>query len=200
MNYFHRDEEGNVIYHELKNDKELKNFFTNHFNVLHIDYNKHKQCVFDIINNFYKDGNYSAIYVQEKQQLNTRKTPLYLETSKVLDKFFNDNIVYSQFLDGMIFTNNGNDNLNSNFLNEINVEIPIINIKNGKIKSVGVKPCHGACASGAYMLLHDPGLFTKIIPAIVIPRKISSASILCLGFFTASDIFYLRFSFCTIIY
>ncbi len=58
----------------------------------------------------------------------------------------------------------------------MNVETPMINIKNGNTRSVGVKPCHDACLNGAYIELHDPGLFTMIMPAIVMPRKMSSES------------------------
>ena len=54
------------------------------------------------------------------------------------------------------------------------------NIKNGKTRSVGVIPFHSACSNGANMRPQLPGLFTKIIPAIVIPRRISIASILLL--------------------
>jgi len=63
------------------------------------------------------------------------------------------------------------------FLREINVEMPMINIKNGNTRSVGVSPFHCACPSGAYTLLQEPGLFTIIIPAMVIPRRMSRARI-----------------------
>jgi hypothetical protein len=65
---------------------------------------------------------------------------------------------------------------NSNFWRERNVDIPMMNMKNGNTRSVGVKPFHSACRKGAYTKLHDPGLFTKIIPDMVIPRKMSSES------------------------
>ena len=52
----------------------------------------------------------------------------------------------------------------------------MMNIKKGNTRSVGVKPCHAACPNGAYTNDHDPGLLTMIMPAIVIPRRISSAS------------------------
>ena len=49
------------------------------------------------------------------------------------------------------------------------METPMMNIKNGNTKSVGVRPFQRACSKGVYTYFHDPGLFTKIIPAIVIP-------------------------------
>ena len=62
---------------------------------------------------------------------------------------------------------------------DMNVETPMMNMKKGKTKSVGVNPNQLACPSGLYIELHDPGLFTIIIPAIVIPRRISSDSKRC---------------------
>ena len=53
-----------------------------------------------------------------------------------------------------------------------------MNKKNGNIKSVGVKPCHVACSNGGYTEFHVPGVFTKIINAMVKPLKISTDSIL----------------------
>jgi hypothetical protein len=55
-----------------------------------------------------------------------------------------------------------------------------MNKKNGNIKSVGVKPCHVACNKGGYTALQVPGVFTKIINAMVKPLKISTDSILFL--------------------
>ena len=49
-----------------------------------------------------------------------------------------------------------------------------MNKKNGNIKSVGVKPCHVACNKGGYTALQVPGVFTKIINAMVKPLKIST--------------------------
>src|SRR5262245_12997768 len=47
--------------------------------------------------------------------------------------------------------------------------------KNGKTRSVGVHPCHGAWRSAPYCVAspHAPGLLTTIIAAIVRPRKTS---------------------------
>src|SRR5829696_5203922 len=50
---------------------------------------------------------------------------------------------------------------------------PTANKKNGKTRSVGVQPCHGAWARGAYKFDQLPGLFTSIIKATVAPRKTS---------------------------
>ena len=61
------------------------------------------------------------------------------------------------------------------FLNEKNIAEPIIKRKKGKTKSVGVAPCHSACNKGAYTCDHVPGVLTKIIKAIVMPLKASSA-------------------------
>ncbi len=52
----------------------------------------------------------------------------------------------------------------------------MMNIKNGNTRSVGVSPFHVACRRGAYTLPHEPGLFTSIMPAIVMPLRMSSAS------------------------
>src|SRR3954469_548788 len=51
-----------------------------------------------------------------------------------------------------------------------------MNMKNGKIRSVCVQPFHSAWSSGPY--IGPPALFTKIMAAIVIPRKTSSDTIL----------------------
>lgn len=56
------------------------------------------------------------------------------------------------------------------------IATPTINKKNGKTQSVGVQPCQGAWRKGGYTYSQVPGVFTKIIPAIVIPRKTSSAT------------------------
>lgn len=107
MNYFVKDESGEVVYDELKGYVNVQDFFKKHFHVIHQDYRKHKQYVKDILESFYKEGSYSSICVVEKVPINTKKVPLYIETSKVLNAFFNKSVVYSQFLDGMIFVNNG---------------------------------------------------------------------------------------------
>ena len=63
----------------------------------------------------------------------------------------------------------------------------MINMKVGKIRSVGVKPNHSACCSGAKPSSSGPpGLFTNIIPAIVMPRRISTAIMRELFFFTGA--------------
>src|SRR5688572_5404895 len=54
------------------------------------------------------------------------------------------------------------------------METPTMNRKNGKIRSVGVHPCHGACSSGAYTVSQSPGLLTTTMAAIVMPRNTSS--------------------------
>src|SRR5690606_34909747 len=48
--------------------------------------------------------------------------------------------------------------------------LPTAKRKEGKTRSVGVKPCHGACANGAYRWLQLPGELTIIMKHIVIPR------------------------------
>ena len=69
------------------------------------------------------------------------------------------------------------DSLKLYFRSEKNMETPVMNIKNGNTKSVGVRPFQRACSKGVYTYFHDPGLFTKIIPAIVIPLITSRDSI-----------------------
>ncbi len=56
------------------------------------------------------------------------------------------------------------------------METPTTKRKNGKIMSVGVKPCHAACRRGAYTARHVPGLFTSTIAATVSPRSASTDS------------------------
>ena len=55
------------------------------------------------------------------------------------------------------------------------METPTINRKKGKTKSVGVQPSQGGCRKGGKTWFQVPGVFTKIIRAIVIPRKASKA-------------------------
>src|SRR4028119_425971 len=59
------------------------------------------------------------------------------------------------------------------FDSEKDIAQPTINRKKGNTKSVGVQPCHSACSSGGYTCSQLPGLFTRIIEAIAIPRKTS---------------------------
>src|SRR5437667_878408 len=51
---------------------------------------------------------------------------------------------------------------------------PTMNRKNGKIRSVGVQPCHSACRSGGYTARQVPGLLTSTMAATVMPRNASS--------------------------
>src|SRR5271169_19840 len=51
---------------------------------------------------------------------------------------------------------------------------PTIQRKKGKIVSVYVQPFHAECRKGGYTYCQSPGLFTRIIPAIVAPRNTSS--------------------------
>ena len=60
--------------------------------------------------------------------------------------------------------------------NEKAIAAPTTNRKNGNTRSVGVHPAHLACANGGKMCPHEPGLFTRIIPATVIPLSTSSAT------------------------
>jgi hypothetical protein len=52
--------------------------------------------------------------------------------------------------------------------------LPTANKKDGKTKSVGVKPCQLACLKGAKVCNASPGVLTMIIKQIVIPRKTSN--------------------------
>jgi hypothetical protein len=58
--------------------------------------------------------------------------------------------------------------------NENAIATPTMNRKYGKIRSVGVQPCHAACSSGGYTCAQLPGLLTSSIAAIVAPRNTSS--------------------------
>jgi hypothetical protein len=57
------------------------------------------------------------------------------------------------------------------FESESTIEIPTINKKKGKTKSVGVTPCQSACLRGGKTYDQLPGSFTTIIAAIVTPLK-----------------------------
>lgn len=50
----------------------------------------------------------------------------------------------------------------------------MIKMKKGNTRSVGVSPCQVACLRGAYTLDQEPGLFTRIINAMVMPRITSN--------------------------
>ena len=52
---------------------------------------------------------------------------------------------------------------------------PTAKRKEGKTKSVGVKPCQLACSNGPKVKLQSPEVFTIIIKQIVNPRKTSKA-------------------------
>ena len=67
-------------------------------------------------------------------------------------------------------------NVRSGFDNT--TEIPTINRKKGKTKSVGVQPCHAACSRGEKMCPQSPGLFTIVIIMMVNPRSTSTEIIL----------------------
>lgn len=61
-------------------------------------------------------------------------------------------------------------------LKENHVDAPVMKTKDGKTKSVGVKPCHLACSSMLKAIDQSPGVLTIIIKHIVMPRKISRDS------------------------
>ena len=75
-----------------------------------------------------------------------------------------------------IFIRHVRESVKSYFFSEKYVEMPIMYMKKGNTRSVGVRPFHSAWARGAYMCPQEPGLFTRIIPAMVIPRRMSRAS------------------------
>ena len=54
------------------------------------------------------------------------------------------------------------------------IALPTAKRKKGNTRSVGVKPCHGACSSGSNICPQLPGLFTRIIRHTVAPLKTSS--------------------------
>lgn len=108
MNYFYKDEDGETMYQELKGHEALQDFFKAYFTVTEVDFNKHKECIKDILNKFYKSGNYNATYVMtRREETNSKKKQLYLESSKTLDKYFNEGVVFSQFLDSRTYSNIG---------------------------------------------------------------------------------------------
>src|SRR6185437_3990822 len=62
----------------------------------------------------------------------------------------------------------------SNFFCEKLMALPTANKKEGKTRSVGVKPNQTACSRGGNAVAPLPGVFTMIIKQIVIPRNTSS--------------------------
>lgn len=108
MNYFYKDDNYETMYQELTGYEELQDFFKAYFNVVETDFNLHKNCIRDVLSRFYKQGSYNAVYVSQKNSdLSSKKKPLYLESSKVLDSYFNDGVVYSQFLQDRVYSNMG---------------------------------------------------------------------------------------------
>jgi hypothetical protein len=53
---------------------------------------------------------------------------------------------------------------------------PIAKSRNGNTRSASVQPFHGACSSHGYTKSQLPGVLTRIIAAMVMPRNTSSAS------------------------
>lgn len=80
--------------------------------------------------------------------------------------------------------------------NENTSEVPITNRNVGKTRSVGVQPFQSECLSGQYAYL--PPLFTRIMNAIVIPRRTSSETnrfvVVSAGCSTETDAIYLPVS------
>src|SRR5690242_2538824 len=55
------------------------------------------------------------------------------------------------------------------------IAFPTAKRKEGKTRSVGVKPCHLACNKGEKVTESSPAVFTMIIKQMVIPRNTSRA-------------------------
>lgn len=104
MTYFKREDNYETAYYELIGYKQVQDFFINNFKVIEIDYNKHKLAIRDVLDNFYKEGNFNALKTEPK---NYKGKPLFATTSAVLDKFFNENIVYKQLLEERNYTSSG---------------------------------------------------------------------------------------------
>ena len=62
-----------------------------------------------------------------------------------------------------------------NRFSENHADVPIAKRNDGNTRSVGVNPCHAAWCNGPQATLSLPGVFTMIMNAIVMPRKMSSA-------------------------
>lgn len=54
-------------------------------------------------------------------------------------------------------------------------DAPTAKRKKGNTRSAGVHPCHSACRRGAYTYCQLPGVFTRIMSAMVIPLNTSRA-------------------------
>ncbi len=98
MNYFETTNNGEHLYKELNGHSELQSFFLRHFNVMDIDTTLPQTCIKDILENFYKSNSYNSVYVYEVNENNKNDKTLYLETDKILDKYFNEGIVFKQLL------------------------------------------------------------------------------------------------------
>lgn len=106
MNYFKKN--GNDSgYYQLIGEESVLSFFVENFKVIDVNYNKHKVAIRDILDNFYKEGNYNGVVTKQKVSVTGNNVPLYLDSSKVLDKFFNERIAYKQLMDERVYVNNG---------------------------------------------------------------------------------------------
>ena len=90
--------------------------------------------------------------------------------SKTLSNF-NDNLRQEELSDSSM--DGENKMYTSEMISENLKDFIFVPRKNGKTKSVGVQPFQDACCKGGQIELQEPGMLTKIIPAIVIPLKTS---------------------------
>ena len=105
MNYFSKDENDNVLYQELKGHEDIQCFFIQHLNAVDLDFTAHKNCIYEIIERVYRKKNFNSVYVVYNNLKSKKANPVYIESSKVLNDFFNEGIVYEQLFDYREYTN-----------------------------------------------------------------------------------------------
>ena len=98
MNCFYK-ENGEIIYEELIAPEELKRFFKSNFKVVNVDYKEYMTVIEELLNKFYKKGNYGTIYVCPKNKPNQRK-----KIGKVLNAYFNRGIIYKDLLSNIDYS------------------------------------------------------------------------------------------------
>ncbi len=104
MNYFYVNPDYEMEYVQLKAPKELQDFFVKNFKPLAIDYLGHKEMARDILEHFFS-GSYSTIKTRNVPGKNEKE--FYTDTSKLLSDFFDEGVVYKEFLNGRSYINRG---------------------------------------------------------------------------------------------
>ena len=92
MNCFYKEGE-EMVYQHLPAPQFLQQFFIRNFNVVNTNYNEYQYLIRELLNRFYKRGNYGFIYVSPKGNINQRK-----KIAKVLNSYFHKRTIYKNLL------------------------------------------------------------------------------------------------------